>query len=174
MEVELRGSCHLAGGHSQRFITRRALFLRSTEKTTLLYVLSFGTTVCGLFTTISGILGFLGAVCRSPCLLALTATILLVPLAASIYISNKETSALRASVRLIGAHYLVVRRAEAAVVVAIVVDLMSFFRRVGFFLFPRCWKGPRVRRRALKRDDATSGMSPNFCCRRLEKEREER
>ncbi|XP_003743646.1 leukocyte surface antigen CD53-like [Galendromus occidentalis] len=74
-------------------------YLEPREKTTLLYLLSFGTTVCGLFTTIAGILGFLGAVCRSPCLLALTATILLVPLAASIYISNKETSAVRASVR---------------------------------------------------------------------------
>lgn len=72
--------------------------MNGTEKTALLYVLSFGITVCGLFSSIAGILGFLGAVCRAPCLLALTATLLLIPLAASIYISNKETDALRMSV----------------------------------------------------------------------------
>lgn len=72
----------------------------SLEKTALLYMLSFGTTVCGLFSSIAGILGFLGAVCRVPCLLALTAMLLLFPLAASIYISNKETDALRMSVSI--------------------------------------------------------------------------
>ncbi|XP_022664317.1 leukocyte surface antigen CD53-like isoform X1 [Varroa destructor] len=84
---------------SVAFVSTGYTYLQPREKTALLYMLSFGTTVCGLFSSIAGILGFLGAVCRVPCLLALTAMLLLFPLAASIYISNKETDTLRMSVR---------------------------------------------------------------------------
>lgn len=83
---------------SVAFVSAGYIYMQPTEKTALLYELSFATIVIGILTAISGILGVLGAVARSQCLLALTALLLLIPLSASIYISYEDTEPLKHSI----------------------------------------------------------------------------